>query len=107
MGRTAQRLDYHSIQAFGIMKSSVKRSPNVPKRKELISSTLPFPVVGIGASADGLQAVKSFFEHMPHDNGMAFWPAMTVTVLAAWLIGSQRPRRRMIGFIFFSLSNVL
>ncbi|WP_408601090.1 hypothetical protein [Pseudomonas sp. PLMAX] len=32
---------------------------------------------------------------------------MVVTVLAAWLIGSQRPRRRMIGFICFSLSNVL
>jgi drug/metabolite transporter (DMT)-like permease len=32
---------------------------------------------------------------------------MVVTVLAAWLIGSQRPGRRMIGFIFFSLSNVL
>jgi two-component system CheB/CheR fusion protein len=54
------------------MKSSVKRSPNVPQRKELIPSTLPFPVVGIGASAGGLQAVKSFFEHMPNDNGMAF-----------------------------------
>jgi two-component system CheB/CheR fusion protein len=54
------------------MKSSVKRSPNVPQRKELIPSTLPFPVVGIGASAGGLQAVKAFFEHMPGDNGMAF-----------------------------------
>ncbi|WP_263596768.1 hypothetical protein [Pseudomonas fluorescens] len=32
---------------------------------------------------------------------------MVVTVLAAWLIGSQRPGRRMIGFICFSLSNVL
>jgi two-component system CheB/CheR fusion protein len=54
------------------MKSSVKRSPNVPQRKELIPSSLPFPVVGIGASAGGLQAVKSFFEQMPNDNGMAF-----------------------------------
>ncbi|MBP5956099.1 YgjV family protein [Pseudomonas anatoliensis] len=35
------------------------------------------------------------------------WPAMVVTVLAAWLIGSQRPRRRMIGFVCFSVSNVL
>jgi O-antigen/teichoic acid export membrane protein len=35
------------------------------------------------------------------------WPAMAVTVLAAWLIGSQRPRRRMIGFVCFSVSNVL
>jgi two-component system CheB/CheR fusion protein len=54
------------------MPSNVKRSTNVPQRKELVPSTLPFPVVGIGASAGGLQAVKSFFEHMPNDNGMAF-----------------------------------
>ncbi|RKS27435.1 inner membrane protein [Pseudomonas sp. WPR_5_2] len=35
------------------------------------------------------------------------WPAMFVTVLAAWLIGSQQPKRRMSGFICFSFSNVL
>ncbi|MDH2076897.1 hypothetical protein N5K12_00910 [Pseudomonas atacamensis] len=35
------------------------------------------------------------------------WPAMVVTVLAAWLIGSQRPKRRMTGFVCFSVSNVL
>ncbi|WP_131107284.1 hypothetical protein [Pseudomonas sp. Sample_10] len=32
---------------------------------------------------------------------------MAVTILAAWLIGSQRPGRRMTGFMCFSLSNVL
>ena len=35
------------------------------------------------------------------------WPAMLATVLAAWLIGSLRPRRRVIGFICFLLSNLL
>ncbi|MFK3789008.1 MULTISPECIES: hypothetical protein [Pseudomonas] len=35
------------------------------------------------------------------------WPAMLVTVLAAWLIGSLRPGRRMTGFICFMLSNLL
>src|SRR5437868_3854209 len=54
------------------MKSSAKRSPNAPQRRELTPSTLPFPVVGIGASAGGLQALKSFFECMPADSGMAF-----------------------------------
>ena len=38
----------------------------------LIKSALNFPVVGIGASAGGLQALLSFFEHMPASNGMAF-----------------------------------
>lgn len=32
---------------------------------------------------------------------------MAVTVIAAWFVGSQRPRRRMIAFWCFILSNVL
>lgn len=35
------------------------------------------------------------------------WPAMAVTVLAAWLIGARSARRRMTGFWVFILSNVL
>jgi hypothetical protein len=34
------------------------------------------------------------------------WPAMVVTVLAAWLVASQSPRRRKIGFWCFISSNV-
>ena len=52
--------------------SPVKRSPNVPQRTDVQPSDLVFPVVGIGASAGGFQAIKTFFEHMPRDNGMAF-----------------------------------
>jgi two-component system CheB/CheR fusion protein len=33
---------------------------------------LPFPVVGIGASAGGLEAFIEFFEAMPDDSGIAF-----------------------------------
>ena len=33
---------------------------------------LPFPVVGIGASAGGLKALMTFFEHMPSGSGMSF-----------------------------------
>ena len=33
---------------------------------------LPFPVVGIGASAGGLEAFFEFFDAMPPDSGMAF-----------------------------------
>jgi len=32
----------------------------------------PFLMVAIGASAGGLEAYRSFFEHMPADSGMAF-----------------------------------
>ena len=35
------------------------------------------------------------------------WPATAVTLLAAWLVGSTRARRRLIGFIAFILSNLL
>lgn len=35
------------------------------------------------------------------------WPAMVVTVAAAWLIASQHPGKRRIGFWLFLLSNVL
>ena len=36
------------------------------------TSRLPFPVVGIGASAGGLQAIKLLLEHLSADPGMAF-----------------------------------
>lgn len=35
------------------------------------------------------------------------WPAMAVTIAAAWLVGSQSKRRRTIGFWVFLLSNVM
>ena len=35
------------------------------------------------------------------------WPAMIVTVIAAWLIASQAKHKRLIGFWCFLLSNVL
>lgn len=35
------------------------------------------------------------------------WPAMVVTVVAAWLIASQSKGRRKIGFWIFLISNAL
>jgi hypothetical protein len=35
------------------------------------------------------------------------WPAMAVTVTAAWLVASQSERKRNIAFWVFILSNVL
>jgi two-component system, chemotaxis family, CheB/CheR fusion protein len=52
-----------------------------------------FPIVGIGASAGGIEAFHSFFNHMPADCGMAFvillhLPAdrksMLTDILARW-----------------------
>ena len=35
------------------------------------------------------------------------WPAMLVTLLAAYLIGSTNPKRRVFGFCTFIVSNIL
>lgn len=35
------------------------------------------------------------------------WPAMVVTVLAAWLIASRAKQKRVIGFWLFVVSNIL
>ena len=35
------------------------------------------------------------------------WPAMVVTLVAAWLVASKRRRRRFWGFVVFMMSNVL
>jgi hypothetical protein len=35
------------------------------------------------------------------------WPAMLMTVAAAWLVGSQRPLKRSLGFWIFLASNLL
>jgi hypothetical protein len=35
------------------------------------------------------------------------WPAMVVTIAAAWLVAAQTRRKRTVGFWVFMLSNVL
>jgi hypothetical protein len=35
------------------------------------------------------------------------WPAMAVTVMAAWFVASTRSHRRKLGFWLFLISNVL
>jgi two-component system CheB/CheR fusion protein len=42
-----------------------------PSQPEAVSH-LPFPIVGIGASAGGLEALTDLLAHLPGDSGMAF-----------------------------------
>lgn len=39
--------------------------------------------------------------------GLLQWPAMGMTLFAAYLVGSKKSRRRIFGFAMFILSNVL
>ena len=51
-----------------LQKSSTENGAGKEKRNTQISC----PIVGMGASAGGLAAFKTFFSHMPDDSGMAF-----------------------------------
>lgn len=42
------------------------------KKKEKNENGASFPVVGVGASAGGLEALQEFFDNMPKEPGAAF-----------------------------------
>lgn len=51
------------------------KGPSSPRKKKSSSSVKEietYPIVGIGASAGGLEAMEIFFRHLPPDPGMAF-----------------------------------
>ena len=49
------------------------KAPVVNKRATVMpKETDDFPIVGLGASAGGLEALETFFSHMPPDSGIGF-----------------------------------
>ena len=52
-------------------KNSHQKSSSQVKTKKLTANDT-FPIVGIGASAGGLEALEQFFGNMPANSGMAF-----------------------------------
>jgi two-component system, chemotaxis family, CheB/CheR fusion protein len=44
----------------------------MPPEPQLSGTQAAFPIVGIGASAGGLEALELFLKHVPEDSGMAF-----------------------------------
>ncbi len=48
----------------------------------------PFPIVGIGASAGGVEALETFFRAMPKENGMAFVVILHLDPKRESLLGS-------------------
>jgi two-component system CheB/CheR fusion protein len=53
-------------------KTKPVTKPKSAQPKKLASSKSTFPIVGIGASAGGLEALELFLAHVPKNSGMAF-----------------------------------
>ncbi len=49
-----------------------EKKPAQAESKEPADGRKPFPIVGIGASAGGLEALEAFFENLPVESGIAF-----------------------------------
>jgi len=68
------------LAEIGAKSKGAKRRPvkaTLPRAKPTPSTELPaeppgFLIVGIGASAGGLESMEEFFRHMPPSSGMAF-----------------------------------
>jgi chemotaxis methyl-accepting protein methylase/PAS domain-containing protein len=52
--------------------SGSQRDKSTAKEPQLNQGSLPFPIVGIGASAGGLEALEQFLRQVPGKSGMAF-----------------------------------
>ena len=50
----------------------VKKAPKKKKAPAIRKKPTGFPIVGMGASAGGLEALEAFFTHMPPDKNIAF-----------------------------------
>jgi two-component system, chemotaxis family, CheB/CheR fusion protein len=55
----------------------MKKRPKTPPRAHAVAGVVPdrhdpFPIVGIGASAGGLEALDQFLKHVPNGSGIAF-----------------------------------
>ena len=62
---TSKKQKQEKVATGESSKKKVKKHAAVTEKKL-------FPIVGIGASAGGLEAFESFFKEMPSDSGMAF-----------------------------------
>jgi two-component system CheB/CheR fusion protein len=51
---------------------SALRNPKTPKEQTSVSQVSKFPIVGIGASAGGLNAIQKLLENLPENTGLAF-----------------------------------
>src|ERR1035437_9548739 len=60
------------LKSFPMATSKIKSAESVKEKEAPKSDKGQFPIVGIGASAGGLEALDEFFKNMPVNTGMAF-----------------------------------
>lgn len=59
-------------EGTSVAAGSPAAEPQPPNLASAQIEAVGFPIVGIGASAGGLEALEEFFAHLPPDTGMAF-----------------------------------
>src|SRR5437870_947267 len=72
--KPAQRHSTKPAPATRTSRPLVKSKPNTPTSTPVTPPPpgKAFPIVALGASAGGLEALEEFFKHVPRDSGMAF-----------------------------------
>lgn len=76
-GYSALRDSHHGRLVIDTIKKGSSPESNIHKQRALASGSehsekLDFPIVGIGASAGGLEALELFLRNVPENSGMAF-----------------------------------
>jgi chemotaxis response regulator CheB len=69
--RPANSLPGSPADRSGSLKS-VTTETSLPQAADRLGGDRPFPIVGIGASAGGLEALEAFLTNVPVKSGMAF-----------------------------------
>ena len=60
------------VKKLKITKTALKKKEGTKKNTKSKAREVTFPIIGIGASAGGLEAFELFFNTIPADSGMAF-----------------------------------
>ncbi|MBU1277216.1 MAG: hypothetical protein KJ720_17720, partial [Proteobacteria bacterium] len=75
-GQPKKTVSKAAVEKAAQKAKPAKKAPSPAARKPGKDSAVPkddrFPILGLGASAGGLEAFQQFFAAMPPDSGMAF-----------------------------------